>query len=57
MEIIVNSSTMGKLIIKEIPKELAKEICIKYHYSHKWNILFGKINSLFNLFSSYSNIL
>lgn len=44
MEIIVNSSTMGKLIIKEIPKELAKEICIKYHYSHKWNILFGKIN-------------
>ena len=44
METIFNSKTMGNLIIKEIPKELAKEITIKNHYSHKWNTSFGKIN-------------
>ena len=39
-----NSSTMGTLIMREIDKELAKDICIKYHYAHKWNENFGVIN-------------
>ena len=39
------SKTMGTLIMKEIPKVLAKDICIKYHYAHKWNEpLFGIVN-------------
>lgn len=44
MEIVFNSSTMGELIIKEIPKSLAKEMILKNHYSHKWNTAFGVIN-------------
>ncbi len=35
---------MGKLLIKEIDRELAKDIIIKNHYSHKWNTAFGKVN-------------
>lgn len=38
------SSLMGTLIMKEIPRELAKEMCIKYHYAHKWNFGFGIVN-------------
>lgn len=39
------SKTMGTLIMKEIPKALAKDMCIKYHYAHKWNgASFGTIN-------------
>lgn len=44
MEINFNSSNMGELIIKEVPKSIAKELIIKNHYSHKWNTGFGKIN-------------
>jgi len=35
---------MGKLIIKEIDYNTAKEITIKNHYSKKWNTAFGKYN-------------
>lgn len=44
MEILFNSKTMGELIIKEISKDLAKEIMVKNHYAHKWNAPFGVIN-------------
>jgi len=44
MEIIKDTSNMGKLIIKEIDYNLAKDIIIKNHYSHKWNTSFGKVN-------------
>lgn len=44
MEILFKSKTMGNLLIKEIDYNLAKEIIIKNHYSHKWNTKFGKIN-------------
>jgi adenine modification enzyme len=33
----VTSSKMGNLVIKIIPKETAKELIIKNHYSRKWN--------------------
>lgn len=38
------SDTMGTLIMKEISKEIAKDICIKFHYAHKWNENFGVVN-------------
>lgn len=44
MEIKINSKTMGNLIIKNITKELAREIMIKNHYSHKWHVTFGIIS-------------
>lgn len=44
MEIIKETSHMGKLLIKEISYDLSKEIIVKNHYSHKWNTSFGKIN-------------
>lgn len=39
MENIVfkKTSGLGNLIIKEVPKSLAKELIIENHYSHKWN--------------------
>lgn len=44
MEIRKNT-TLGNLIIREIPKVLAKEMIIANHYSHKWNDGgFGKFN-------------
>lgn len=42
--IIKQSKTMGELVIKEVQREVAKEIIIKNHYSHKWNTAFGIIN-------------
>lgn len=44
MEITFNSKSMGLLIIKEIPREVAKQMIIEKHYSHKWNTGFGRIN-------------
>ena len=44
MEIIKESKNLGKLLFKEINYNLAKELIIKNHYSHKWNTSFGKIN-------------
>lgn len=36
---------MGRLIIRPIPKELAKQIIVQNHYSHKWNEGgFGRFN-------------
>lgn len=38
-------TTPGNLIIREVPKPLAKEMIIENHYSHKWNDGgFGKFN-------------
>lgn len=39
-----NSKNLGNLVMKEVDYELAKEMIIKNHYSHKWNGYFGKIN-------------
>lgn len=44
MEIVKNSKNLGELTMKEVDYELAKEMIIKNHYSHKWNGYFGKIN-------------
>ena len=44
-EIVRKSSLMGELVIKQVSKELAREMIIKNHYSHKWNNGgFGKYN-------------
>ena len=39
-----NSDSMGVLIMKEIPIDLAKDMCIRFHYAHKWNANFGRVN-------------
>lgn len=45
MEILKKTSSLGNLIIKEVPKTLAKELIVTNHYSHKWNEGgFGKFN-------------
>lgn len=35
--IFKKTSSLGNLIIKEVPKHLAKDLIITNHYSHKWN--------------------
>lgn len=37
LQIIKETSSMGRLLIKPVDKSLAKDIVIKHHYSHKWN--------------------
>lgn len=37
MEIYKETSSLGRLLIKQVDKELAKELIVKNHYSHKWN--------------------
>lgn len=37
VQIIKQTSSLGKLIIKPIDKALAKDIIVENHYSHKWN--------------------
>lgn len=45
MDYVVKKRSDGtELLIKEIPYSVAKEMCIRNHYSHKWNTSFGKIN-------------
>lgn len=44
MEIVKNSKNLGKVVMKEVDYQLAKDMIIKNHYSHKWNGAFGKIN-------------
>lgn len=45
MEIVKETKSLGKLIIKPIDKKEAKEMIIVNHYSHKWNDGgFGKYN-------------
>lgn len=42
---IHKKTTLGNLIIKEVPRILAKRLIIEHHYSHKWNDGgFGKFN-------------
>lgn len=44
-EIVRKTSSLGELVIKQVSKELAKEMIIRNHYSHKWNDGgFGKYN-------------
>lgn len=35
--VLKKTSSLGNLIIKEVPKKIAKEMIIANHYSHKWN--------------------
>lgn len=45
MEIRKSTKNLGDLVIKPVEKQLAKEMIIKNHYSHKWNDGgFGKHN-------------
>lgn len=45
MQILKETSALGRLIIKPVDRTLAKELIIKNHYSHKWNEGgFGKYN-------------
>ena len=39
-----DSDVMGTLIFREIDKELAEEMIVNNHYSHKWGANFGKHN-------------
>ena len=36
------TKNLGNILIKPVEKELAREMIIKHHYSHKWNTGFGK---------------
>ena len=45
MQILKETSALGRLIIKPVDRVLAKELIIANHYSHKWNEGgFGKYN-------------
>ena len=39
-----DSDVMGTLVFKEVDKNLAKDLVIKNHYSHKWASNFGVVN-------------
>ena len=36
MQILKETSTLGRLIIKPVDRVLAKELIVANHYSHKW---------------------
>lgn len=45
MQVLKETSALGRLIIKPVDKALAKELIVANHYSHKWNEGgFGKYN-------------
>ena len=45
LQVLKNTSALGSLIIKLVPKAEAKDLIVKNHYSHKWNEGgFGKYN-------------
>lgn len=45
LQVLKNTSALGRLIIKSVPKSIAKEMIIENHYSHKWcDGGFGKYN-------------
>ncbi|MBQ7856254.1 MAG: hypothetical protein IJ348_03965 [Alistipes sp.] len=45
MQILKETSALGRLIIKPVDKALAKDLIVANHYSHKWNEGgFGKYN-------------
>lgn len=53
MEVVKKTKNLGTLIIKSISKEMAKEMIISNHYSHKWNDGgFGRYN--YGIFQSSS---
>lgn len=37
LSVLKQTSSLGDLLIKPVAKELAKEMVIRNHYSHKWN--------------------
>ena len=37
MRKVINTKNLGNLVIKPISKQKAKELIVKFHYSHKWN--------------------
>lgn len=39
-----NEKVEKDLIFREVEYEIAKDMIVKNHYSHKWNTAFGKIN-------------
>ncbi len=43
-QIIKKSTAIGQLLIKPVDKQVAKEMIINNHYSHKWNVGFGVYN-------------
>ena len=52
LQVLKNTSALGSLIIKLVPKAEAKDLIVKNHYSHKWNEGgFGKYN--FGIFRVY----
>lgn len=45
LKVLKNTSALGNLIIKCVPKAKAKDMIVENHYSHKWNEGgFGKYN-------------
>lgn len=45
LEVVKRTKTLGTLIVKPVEKQVAKEMIVKNHYSHKWNDGgFGKYN-------------
>lgn len=45
MQVLKETSALGRLIIKPVDKALAKDLIVANHYSHKWNEGgFGKYN-------------
>lgn len=45
LQVLKNTSALGRLIIKSVPKYIAKKMIIENHYSHKWcDGGFGKYN-------------
>lgn len=41
---IIKECSLGKLIIKEIDRDIAKKLVVENHYSKKWGSPFGLIN-------------
>lgn len=37
----MTDTNFAELVVKPVDKQIAKDICIKNHYSHKWNTPFG----------------
>lgn len=35
--VLKQTSSLGDLLIKPVAKELARQMVIEHHYSHKWN--------------------
>ena len=44
MELRKTMKNNGEIIVKPSDKELAKQMCVEPHYSHKWGASFGRYN-------------